>query len=132
FDIIARFFLVALVWINKSTHNYGWAIIVLTIIIKVVLYPLQHKQIVSMKKMQRAQPKMNAIRDRYKKAKSDPDQRQKMNMEMMKLYQQEGINPMGGCLPLVLQLPILYGFYGLLSTAIELRGAPWILWIHDL
>jgi YidC/Oxa1 family membrane protein insertase len=132
FGIIARFLLTALIWINRTTKNYGFAIIVLTILIKVLLYPLQHKGIVSMKKMQRVQPKMNAIRDRYKKAKTDSEQRQKMNMEMMKLYQQEGISPMGGCLPMLLQLPILWGFYGLLGKAIELRGAPFILWIHDL
>ena len=69
-----------------------------------------------MKKMQKLQPKMEAIKAKYKKAKTDPEQRQKMNMEMMKLYQQEGINPMGGCLPIVLQLPILWGFYGLLRA----------------
>lgn len=132
FGVIARFLLVVLLWINQAAHNYGWAIIVLTIIIKIVLYPLQHKSIVSMKKMQKAQPKIEAIKQKYKKARSDADQRQKMNVEMMKLYQQEGINPMGGCLPMLLQLPILWGFYGLLSRAIELRGAPWILWIHDL
>jgi YidC/Oxa1 family membrane protein insertase len=132
FGIIARFLLEVLVWINQYTHNYGWAIIVLTILIKVVLYPLQHKSIVSMKKMQKLAPKMEAIKSRYKKAKTDPDQRQKMNTEMMKLYQVEGINPMSGCFPILLQLPILWGFYGLLSRAIELRGAPFILWIHDL
>ncbi len=132
FGIIARFLLEALVWVNTATKNYGFAIIVLTIIIKIVLYPLQHKSIVSMKKMQKVQPKMDAIKARYKKARTDPEQRQKMNVEMMKLYQQEGINPMSGCLPIVLQLPILWGFYGLLSRAIELRGAPFIWWIHDL
>jgi YidC/Oxa1 family membrane protein insertase len=132
FGIIARFFLEALVWINNYTHNYGWAIVVLTILIKIVLYPLQHKSIVSMKKMQKVQPKMEAIKARYKKAKTDADQRQKMNVEMMQLYQKEGINPMAGCLPLVIQLPILWGFYNLLSRAIELRNAPWALWIHDL
>ena len=132
FGVIARFLLKALVWINQYTLNYGFAIIILTILIKIVLYPLQHKSIVSMKKMQKAQPKMEAIKNKYKKAKSDPEQRQKMNVEMMQLYQKEGINPMSGCLPIFLQLPILWGFYNLLSRAIELRGAPWILWIHDL
>jgi YidC/Oxa1 family membrane protein insertase len=132
FGIIARFLLEALVWVNTATKNYGFAIIVLTIIIKVVLYPLQHKSIVSMKKMQKVQPKMEAIKAKYKKARTDPDQRQKMNVEMMKLYQVEGINPMSGCLPIVLQLPILWGFYNLLSRAIELRGAPFMLWIQDL
>ena len=132
FGLIARFFLEALVWINQFTKNYGFAIIVLTIIIKIVLYPLQHKQTVSMKKMQKAQPKIEAIKAKYKKARSDAEQRQKMNVEMMQLYQKEGINPMAGCLPLILQLPILWGFYNLLSRAIELRGAPFILWIKDL
>ena len=132
FSMIARFFLSALLWLNKFTVNYGFAIIVLTILIKIVLYPLQHKSIVSMKKMQKVQPKVEAIKSKYKKSKTDADQRQKMNVEMMELYKREGINPMAGCLPLVLQLPILWGFYNLLSRAIELRGAPWILWIHDL
>lgn len=132
FGIIARFFLAALLWLNQFTKNYGFAIIVLTIIIKVVLYPLQHKWIVGMKKMQKMQPKQEAIKAKYKKAKTDPEQRQKMNTEMMKLYQQEGINPAGGCLPFVLQIPILWGFYGLLTHAIELRGAPFVLWIQDL
>lgn len=132
FGLIARLFLQALVWLNQFTNNYGFAIIVLTILIKIVLYPLQHKSIVSMKKMQKVQPKMEVIKAKYKKARTDPEQRQKMNVEMMQLYQKEGINPMAGCLPLVLQLPILWGFYNLLSRAIELRGAPWILWIKDL
>ncbi|MDP9190426.1 MAG: membrane protein insertase YidC [Acidobacteriota bacterium] len=132
FSMIARFFLTALLWLNKFTHNYGFAIVVLTILIKIVLYPLQHKSIVSMKKMQKVQPKVELIKAKYKKSKTDAEQRQKMNVEMMDLYKREGINPMAGCLPLVLQLPILWGFYNLLSRAIELRGAPWILWIHDL
>ena len=132
FGIIARFFLVCLSWINKFTHNYGWAIIVLTILIKLVLFPLQQKSMNSMKKMQKMQPRVDAIKARYKKAKSDPEQRQKMNTEVMKLYQQEGVNPAGGCLPLVVQFPIFIGFYNLLSHAIELRGQPWILWVHDL
>lgn len=132
FGIIARFLLVALEWIYRYTHNYGWAIVILTVIIKILFYPLQHKSMVSMKKMQKLQPKMNAIKDKYKKARSDMEQRQKMNQEMMALYSREGINPMSGCVPILLQLPILWGFYSLLSAAIELRGAEWILWITDL
>ncbi len=132
FGFIARILLEALLWVNTFTKNYGFAIIVLTVIIKVVLYPLQHKSIVSMKKMQKVAPKVEGIKNKYKKSRTDAEQRQKMNVEMMKLYQQEGINPMSGCLPIVLQLPILWGFYGLLSRAIELRGAPFIWWIHDL
>lgn len=132
FGIIARFFLVVLNWINRATHNYGFAIIILTIVIKVLLYPLQHKWMMSMKKMQKVQPKMEAIKARYRKHKGDPEQRQKMNQEVMKLYQQEGINPAGGCLPMLIQFPIFLGFYDLLERAIELRGAPFIFWIHDL
>ncbi|HEX8619566.1 MAG TPA: membrane protein insertase YidC [Thermoanaerobaculia bacterium] len=132
FGVVARFFLHALIWLNQFTHNYGFAIIVLTVMIKIALYPLQHKQNVSMKKMQRVQPKVEQIKAKYKKSRTDADQRTKMNTEMMQLYQKEGINPMAGCLPLILQLPILWGFYNLLSNAIELRGAPWILWIRDL
>jgi len=132
FGIIARFFLEALLWLNKYTKNYGFAIIVLTILIKMVLYPLQHKWIVSMKKMQKIAPKMEAVKAKYKKARSDADQRARMNTEMMKLYQAEGINPAGGCLPMVVQFPIFVGFYNLLAHSIQLRGAPFILWIHDL
>ena len=132
FGVVARVLLVAMTWINKFTHNYGFAIIVITFIIRVILYPLQHKWILSMKKMQKLQPKMEAIKARYKKAKTDAEQRQKMNQEMMKLYQAEGVNPAGGCLPFALQIPILWGFYNLLTHAIELRHAPFILWIHDL
>jgi YidC/Oxa1 family membrane protein insertase len=132
FGIIARFFLVALLWINRATHNFGWAIVVLTILIKVVLYPLQHKWMLSMRKIQKVAPRMEAIKARYKKHRTDAEQRKKMNEEVMKLYQQEGINPAGGCLPMVIQFPIFVGFYNLLSRAIELRGAPFIWWIHDL
>ncbi|MCM2313882.1 MAG: membrane protein insertase YidC [Thermoanaerobaculia bacterium] len=132
FSPIARGLLYALVWIHGFTKNYGWAIVVLTIVIKLALFPLQHKSIVSMRKMQQVQPKVNALREKYKKAKTDPAQRQKLNEEMMKLYQVEGINPMSGCFPILLQLPILWAFYSLLSQAIELRGAEWILWITDL
>src|SRR5438132_12918893 len=85
-----------------------------------------------MKKIKKLQPKMNAIKTRNRKHKSDPEQRQKMNADMMKLYQQEGINPAGGCLPMLIQFPIFVGFYNLLSHAIELRGADFGLWIHDL
>jgi len=132
FSPIARGLLYALVWIHGFTGNYGWAIVVLTVAIKIVLFPLQHKSIVSMRKMQQVQPKVNALREKHKKAKTDPAQRQKLNEDMMKLYQVEGINPMSGCFPILLQLPILWAFYSLLSQAIELRGAEWIFWIHDL
>ena len=132
FGILAR----PLLWLLKRTYgwvgNYGVAILLVTLAIRILLFPLMHKSYSSMKKMQKLQPKMNAIRDKYKKAKSDAAQRAKMNEELMKLYQAEGYNPMSGCFPILLQLPILVAFYNVLSRAIELRHAPFVLWIHDL
>ncbi len=106
--------------------------IILTIIIKILFLPLTHKQLSSMKKMQAVQPKMKAIQAKYKKDKSDMKARQKMNEEVMALYKKEGVNPLGGCFPLLLQLPVLYAFYSFLPVAIELRQAPFILWVQDL
>ena len=132
YGILAR----PLLWLLKKTQgyvgNWGIAILVVTFLIRLLLFPLTAKSYVSMKKMQKLSPKMNAIRDKYKKAKSDAAQRQKMNEELMKLYQSEGYNPMSGCLPIVLQLPILVAFYNVLSRSIELRHAPFYLWIKDL
>jgi YidC/Oxa1 family membrane protein insertase len=132
YGILAR----PLLWLLKRTYgwvgNFGVAILLVTLAIRILLFPLMHKSYSSMKKMQKLQPKMNAIRDKYKKAKSDAAQRAKMNEELMKLYQAEGYNPMSGCFPILLQLPILVAFYNVLSRAIELRHAPFVLWIHDL
>ncbi|HEY1435564.1 MAG TPA: membrane protein insertase YidC, partial [Thermoanaerobaculia bacterium] len=132
YGIVAR----PLLWLLKKTQayvgNWGVAILVVTFLIRLLLFPLTAKSYISMKKMQKLTPKMNAIRDKYKKAKSDAQQRQKMNMELMALYQAEGANPMSGCLPMILQLPILVAFYNVLSRSIELRHAPFFLWIHDL
>ena len=132
YGILAR----PLLWLLKKTQgyvgNWGIAILVVTFLIRLLLFPLTAKSYVSMKKMQKLAPKMNAIRDKYKKAKSDAAQRQKMNEELMKLYQAEGYNPMSGCLPIVLQLPILVAFYNVLSRSIELRHAPFYFWIKDL
>ncbi|MDQ6891641.1 MAG: membrane protein insertase YidC [Acidobacteriota bacterium] len=132
YGILAR----PLLWLLKRTYgwvgNYGVAILLVTLAIRILLFPLMHKSYASMKKMQKLAPKMNAIRDKYKKAKTDPAQRQKMNDEIMKLYQAEGYNPMSGCFPILLQLPILVAFYNVLSRSIELRHAPFVLWIRDL
>ena len=132
YSIVAR----PLLWLLKRTYvivgNYGAAILVVTLLIRILLFPLMHKSYASMRKMQKLAPKMSAIRDKYKKAKSDSAQRQKMNEELMKLYQAEGYNPMSGCFPMVLQLPILVAFYNVLSRSIELRHAPFVLWIRDL
>jgi len=98
-----------------------------------VLFPLNHKSTTSMRKMQAVQPKMKAIQERYKdRAKKDPQVRNRMNQEVMQLYKQEGVNPMGGCLPMLVQMPILFALYTLFAYAIELRQAPFIFWITDL
>ena len=132
YGILAR----PLLWMMKQSyaviHNWGVAILVVTFLIRLLLFPLTAKSYTSMKKMQKLAPKMNAIRDKYKKSKTDAAQRQKMNTELMALYQSEGYNPMSGCFPVLLQLPILVAFYNVLSKTIELRHAPFVLWIKDL
>jgi YidC/Oxa1 family membrane protein insertase len=122
----------ALNWVNGFVGNYGWSIIVLTILINAVMFPLRHKSVVSMRKMQEIQPEAKAIQDRYKNLKATDPAKQKMNQELMTLYRERGVNPASGCVPMLLTLPVLLAFYSLLSTAIELRGAPFIGWIHDL
>jgi len=109
----------------KLVGNWGVAIILLVILVRLVLFPLTYKGMVSMYKLKELAPKMKEIQQKYKK---DP---QKLQMHMMKLYKEHGANPLGGCLPLVLQIPIFYGIYKLLLYAIELKGASF-LWIHDL
>ncbi len=122
----------ALKWINGYVGNYGWAIIILTILINLVMFPLRHKSVVSMRKMQEIQPEVKAIQDRYAKLKVTDPARQKMNTELMNLYRERGVNPASGCVPMLLTMPVLFAFYAMLSVAIELRGAPWVGWIHDL
>ncbi len=132
FHPISVLFLKALRWIYGIVGNYGVAIILLTIGIRIILFPLMHTSTVSMRRMQKLQPKVKAVQEKYRKNKSDPQVRAKMNQEMMALYKAEGVNPMGGCLPLLVQLPILWAMYTLFAHAIELRHAPFIFWIHDL
>jgi len=122
----------ALNWLHGFLGNYGWSIIALTVIINAAMFPLRHKSNVSMRKMQAIQPQVKAIQDRYAKLKATDPARQKMNTELMELYRQKGVNPASGCVPMLLTFPVLFAFYSLLSEAIELRGQPFILWIHDL
>ena len=122
----------SLKWINGFVGNYGWSIIILTIIINALMFPLRHKSVVSMRKMQEIQPEVKAIQDRYAKLKATDPAKQKMNQELMALYRERGVNPASGCMPMLLTLPVLLAFYSLLTTAIELRGAPFFGWIHDL
>jgi YidC/Oxa1 family membrane protein insertase len=136
---IAKVLFLALLWIHDNIiRNYGMAIILATMALRIVLFPLNQFSMVRMRKtqveMQRIQPKISAIKKKYQKHK-DAESRAKMNKEMMELYQKEGVSPMGGmvgCLPLFAQFPILIGFYNMLTVAIELRGAPFYGWIQDL
>ena len=129
FDIIAKPLLISMNWIYKYVGSYGWTIIILTIIIKFLLYPLTLKSFTSMKELQKIQPLMKEIQQQYK------DDKQKMNQELMRLYQEHKINPMGGCLPMLLQIPILFALYKVFYQAIELRHTPFHIfgtWLPDL
>lgn len=139
FSFLGRPLLWALLWTyDNIIANFGWAIVLLTLVVRIVLFPLTYKSTVSMRKMQALNPQMQAIRQKYrpklkdKKGRPNPDAQRKMNEEIMGLYKKEGVNPAGGCLPILLQMPVLFAFYGLLSAMVELRNAPWIFWIHDL
>ncbi len=122
----------ALKWLNGYVGNYGFSIILLTVLINLAMFPLRHKSVVSMRRMQEIQPQVKAIQDRYANLKMTDPARQKMNTEMMSLYRERGVNPASGCVPMLLTFPVLLAFYSMLSVAIELRGAPFIGWIHDL
>ena len=122
----------SLKWINVYVGNYGWSIVLLTVLINLVMFPLRHKSVVSMRRMQEIQPEIKAIQERYAKLKITDPARQKMNTEMMALYKERGVNPASGCVPMLLTLPVLFAFYAMLSVAIELRGAPFFGWIQDL
>jgi YidC/Oxa1 family membrane protein insertase len=126
FDIIAKPMIAGLNIANKVTHNYGIDIILLTILIKIIFYPLSVKSYKSMKEMQKMQPIIQKLKEKYK------DDRQKLNAEMMGLYKTKGINPMGGCLPMVIQIPVFFALYKALSGALELRHSPFMFWINDL
>ena len=122
----------ALKWVHGYIGNWGWSIIVLTILINVALFPLRHKSVVSMRKMQKIQPQLKAIQDRYAKYSVTDPERQKMNTEVMEMYKQHGVNPASGCLPTLLTFPFLFAFYGMLNQSIEIRGADFAGWLHNL
>ena len=132
FGFIAKPLFLVLNWVaDHLTHNYGWAIILATVAINTVLFPLRYSSMRSAKKMQALQPQIQAINAKYKSLSlRDPKQAEK-NAEMMELYKKNGVNPLGGCVPMVIQLPFFIAFYTVLTVAIELRGAPW-LWVNDL
>ena len=132
FRVLVVPLLQALKWIDGYLHNYGWSIVALTLFINVLIFPLRHRSMVSMRKMQSVQPEVKVIQDRYAKYKITDPERQKMNQEMMALYKQRGVNPASGCVPMLLTMPVLFAFYAMLSASIELRGAPFFGWLHDL
>jgi YidC/Oxa1 family membrane protein insertase len=132
FGFIAKPLLFVLLWLHSFIGNFGWAIILLTVAMNLVLFPLAVKQQTSMIKMQKIQPQMKRLQDQYKKLKATDPKRTQVQTDMMNLYKEHGVNPMGGCLPLLLQMPLFFGFYSALAYSIELRRAPWILWIKDL
>jgi YidC/Oxa1 family membrane protein insertase len=122
----------SLTWVYGFIGNYGWSIIILTILINLVMFPLRHKSLVSMRKTQAIMPLVKGIQERYADLKMTDPARQKMNTEIMNLYREKGVNPAAGCVPMLLTMPVLFAFYSMLSQAIELRGADFGWWIHDL
>ncbi len=132
FKILVYPLLASLRWIHQYVHNYGYAIIILTFLLSLLLFPFRLKQMISMKKMQVVQPKVKVIQEKYRKYKKTDPKRAEMNQEIMALYKEHKVNPLGGCLPLLLQMPLLFAFYALLNYSVELRQAPFIWWILDL
>ncbi|MGA7828180.1 MAG: membrane protein insertase YidC [Geobacteraceae bacterium] len=126
FAPIAKPLLYILKYFYKFTHNYGVAIIIITVIIKILFFPLTHKSYKSMKDMQKLQPKMTELKEKYK------DDRDALNRSIMELYRTHKVNPLGGCLPMIVQIPVFFALYRALMYSIELRHAPFIFWITDL
>ncbi len=126
FTFAAKPLFALLSWLHGIFGNWGWSIIALTAIIRFVLYPLTYKGMVSMQKMKDLAPKIKELKERYK---GDP---QRLNQATMDMYKKHGANPLGGCLPMLMQIPVFFAIYRVLLNAVELQGAPWILWIDDL
>jgi YidC/Oxa1 family membrane protein insertase len=132
FEVIARPLFVWLRWTHDHmVANWGWAIVIQTLIINLALMPLRISSMKSALKMQKIQPQMNAVKEKYKKYGMRDPRRQEMNTEIGALMKQEGVSPVGGCLPMLLQMPFLFAYYSMLGSALDLRHARW-LWIHDL
>ncbi len=123
---VSRFLLILFIAAHQFIPNYGWIIVLFAVVIKIIVYPLTHKTYESAAKMQEIQPKITALREKYK------NDNQRLSRETMNLYKEEGVNPLGGCLPLLLQMPIFMSLYNLFGKTIELRQASFMLWIQDL
>jgi len=126
FTFISKPLFLLLSYLHSVFGNWGWAIVGMTILIRLVLFPLTYKGMVSMNKLKELSPKIKELQAKHK------DDKQKLNAQMMDLYKKHGANPMGGCLPIVLQIPVFFAIYRVLQNAIELKAAPWIFWVEDL
>lgn len=133
FSIIAKPLFLAMRWTyDHGIPNWGWVIVIITVVINLLFFPLKLKSIRSAQAMQKVAPIVKQINDKYKQYKFNDPRKQKAQQEIMKVYNEHGVNPLGGCLPMVAQLPIIYAFYEVLETSIAMRHSPWILWIKDL
>ncbi len=131
-SILAKPLFLAVNWFNNSfVHNFGWAIVVVTVIINFALFPLKLSNMKSMRKMQALKPQIDAINAKYKSVSLRDPKKAEQNQEVMDLYKKYGVNPMGGCVPMLIQLPFFFAFYKVFTVSVEMRGAHW-LWVTDL
>ena len=121
-----------LLWAYDLMGNYGWAIVLVTILISLLLAPLKHYSYVSIRRMQKISPQVKRIQDKYKALKPTDPKRSEMNQEMVALYREHNVSPIGGCLPMLLMIPFFFAFYRLLVVSVELRHAPFVFWVQDL
>src|SRR2546425_7530657 len=131
-EFIAEPLFHGLKWLHDYISNWGWAIVVLTLVINMLLFPLRISSYKTTLKMQRVAPEIKAIQEKYKKYSMRDPRKAEMNKEVMAIYSREGINPVGGCFQMFLQMPVWFGLYRMLNVTIELRHAPWVGWIRDL
>ncbi|MFY3137708.1 membrane protein insertase YidC [Achromobacter xylosoxidans] len=124
--IIAKPLFTLMTWLHSILGNWGWTIVALTVLIKALFYPLAAASYRSMARMKQVAPRLQALKEKY------GDDKQKLNAAMMEMYRTEKINPLGGCLPMLVQIPVFISLYWVLLASVEMRGAPWILWVHDL
>jgi YidC/Oxa1 family membrane protein insertase len=124
--ILAKPLFILMTWLHSFIGNWGWTIVALTVLIKLAFFPLSATSYRSMAKMKQVAPRLKALKEKF------GDDRQKLNAAMMEMYRNEKINPLGGCLPIVVQIPVFIALYWVLLASVEMRGAPWVLWVDDL
>ena len=131
-SIVAKPLFLAVNWFNYAfVHNFGWSIVLVTIALNMILFPVKISNMKSMRKMQALKPQIDAINSKYKNLKMTDPRKQEQQQETMELYKKYGVNPMGGCVPMVIQIPFFFAFYKVCTVAVEMRGAHW-LWVKDL